>query len=222
MLVSVQMWDMPLLSSHTDLRGHTGRIVSLIFAYDAPRLVSASVDLEIRVWDLDTNSTLHVHTTNFLPRSLVNSPRHSFFAVVSSDLLQVRRTGTGTCIGSISTSAETVAFTPDGNELITGGENIEGLKIWDLRPATEGTSDEHHELHTFRTLAGPQVRADRKMLYPTNYRVSQSSISSLSVSSDGQLVASASWTRDDVALWDLSGQRMEAILTGKFTNCEFA
>lgn len=48
------VWDVAGEAGLFRLRGHRGEITDLVFVESARRLVSASKDEQVRVWDLDT------------------------------------------------------------------------------------------------------------------------------------------------------------------------
>lgn len=140
------------MSDPIDLSDHTQRISALLFSDSL--LVSASLDDTIRIWDLSTLSTLHVATTAGLPRSLVSSPHHRFVVVVYNTFIEVRDVTSGRCVASISTSAGTVAFTPDGKTFITGGQ-APGLRSWDLEALIQNSGRDLES--DFQEIIGPQV-----------------------------------------------------------------
>lgn len=148
----------------------------------------------------------------------MSSPQHRFIIVAYNTLLELRDITIGNCVATIPTAAETVAFAPGGNEFITGA-TAPGLQRWDIQPWLGSRPDDEigaeFEL-TSRPLYGPQVRSQHNLVLDLRLSfLSQSEITSLSISSDGKLAASSSWGRDDVALWDLKDGHMVALLRGE-------
>lgn len=152
------------MSDPVDLKEHEGEkepISSLLFVES--RLVSTSVDKTLRVWDTKSRSVLHGKTTPDLPRSLASSPHHNLVIVVYEAGLEIIDVTSGIQVTELSISTQAVAFTPDGNEFITGSKDP-GLQTWDLRPFL-GHNPERgaaaDKLEKPRLLYGTQVRPQR-------------------------------------------------------------
>lgn len=133
----VFMWR--LLLPSTDLQGHEDAVFYVAFSADGKRLVSASRDETIRVWDVTTSSQI-ASIDHPLAKTAI-SPDGTKIAVAASPV-KLFDAGSGNLVEELEISfgnqsrewePEYVAFSPDGKLLACSGDA--GLKIWDLSKA---------------------------------------------------------------------------------------
>jgi WD40 repeat protein/serine/threonine protein kinase len=136
--VEVKVWDAQTGKELHSLRGHTKRIMSVVFSPDSKRLASASEDRTVKVWDAQTGEellTLKGHT-NYLS-SVVFSPDGKRLVSVADDkTVKVWDAQTGQELLTFKGDFRSVAFTPDGHRLASG-TNDGTVTIWDARPLPE-------------------------------------------------------------------------------------
>ncbi len=106
------------------LRGHAGRVQSIVFGPDGSRVVTGSADRTARVWDASTGAqllTLSGHTDEITTAAF--SPDGTRIATASSDhTARVWDATTGTqllTLRSHTDQVRSVAFSPDGSRLAT-------------------------------------------------------------------------------------------------------
>jgi len=142
-------WMRPLTASLTSpggalrytLTGHSREIIAVAVTPDGSRMISASTDATLKVWDLDTGAQLHTLTGHVLDISAVAvTPDGSRLISGSWDkTLKVWDLDSGTELHTLtghSGSVLAVAMTPDGSRVISGsGDNT--IKVWDLDNLTE-------------------------------------------------------------------------------------
>jgi WD40 repeat protein len=130
------------------LEGHTDVVWSVAFSPNGKRLVSASDDLTVRVWDVATGKELHAlrgHTIS--PYGAVFSPDGKRIASASGHrwrpdhpgevIVWHGETGTKlTTLGSPTSGFFGVAFSPDGKHVASAGMDT-SVKVWDVPPAGE-------------------------------------------------------------------------------------
>jgi WD40 repeat protein len=181
----VRLWDFRTGKEVLRFRGHEGIVYGIAFAPDGRTLASAGGDKTVRLWDVSTGKPVRVFRG------------HDAEAIY-------------------------VAFTPDGKTLASSasssGHSSE-IRLWavetgkELRRLNGGETDDEH-LIAFaadgKTLFGAAVRrgqtiwqwdvATGELLH--SFRAYKNGMSSICISADGRLLASASCA-GEVALWDM-------------------
>ena len=102
----IQIWDLTKQQQILTLRGHTQTVLDLVFSSDGTRLVTASADTTIKVWDIATPLSLGASST--------------------SEALTL--SGTGNAKATYGSTS--FAFRPDGKWLVTGSLDAVA-QIWD-------------------------------------------------------------------------------------------
>jgi WD40 repeat protein len=142
---------------------------------------------EIRIWDMTIGTVLQTHRVIQTPRDDENGIRAAVFladnaplvtALRSSGLVETWDPATGACIkqiGELDSTYMSMVFFPDGKRLALGG--YMEIAIWDTSSAVH--------LQT--------INIDR-----------ESSISSIAISSAGNLIAAKYYLKSDITIWDLA------------------
>jgi len=110
----------------TTFSGHTGDVLAIAYSPDGQRIATGSDDGTAQIWDASTG------------KSLITLAGHA-------------AGGGGASVDPIIPGVDQVAFTPDGDRLLTGGaDGIDGTtRLWDISPT--GGRD-------WRTVPGPANR----------------------------------------------------------------
>lgn len=106
--VVITLWDVDSQKQIRTLEGHEGFIRDLVFSPDGRYLASASMDKTVRVWELSTGETLYT----LQPEGLVIYLK------------------SGPVTNPIRLPVATVAFSPNGENLATGGAD-RVVRLWD-------------------------------------------------------------------------------------------
>jgi hypothetical protein len=117
-----------------DLKGHTGKIKSLVFSFDGKYLYSASLDGKVLKWDLAARTSKNVSTGLMQINSIDISSSGNYLAGVSNDgkvlVWDPEKPGDNFRIESNGKTIKTVRFKPDAKELAVG--YIDGyVELWD-------------------------------------------------------------------------------------------
>jgi WD40 repeat protein len=199
----VVVWDADTGKIRHTFTGHSHPVRSVVFSFDGKLLVSGSggresdhnpdIPGEVKVWDLETGQQALALSDRGQVQSVAMSPDATRIAACSERGAIIWNAQSGARLLEIAkppgrTRLCTIAFGPDGERLAMGGgkTNFSGeplLAIWDAR-----TGDKLHDL------------------------VGHSAyVNCVAFSSNGHLLASASWDRT-ARVWDVqTGRELLAI-----------
>ncbi|QRV95854.1 Tyrosine kinase family catalytic domain protein [Ceratobasidium sp. AG-Ba] len=130
--------------------GHTGFISSVVFSPDGSKIISASSDHTVRIWNAMTGEAignyLEGHTSYV--QSVDCSPDGRYIASASNDnTIRIWSAQTGTLRDTIHLGSMpwTAFFTPDGNLLMSYTD--QNIGIWDVRAVGTqiGTLDQSYQ-----------------------------------------------------------------------------
>jgi WD40 repeat protein len=170
------------------LTGHTADVTSLVLDATRDRLYSTGADYAVQVWDLGRGQAIaKLQNPTQAITGLSLDPTGQYLAAASDDnrlhLWDVTFRSIVQILENPSNVRQSICFSPDGQWLMSGGDH--GLRVWDWR-------------------SGEMVAA---------HFGDQSAITSLALSPDGQLLATASDDRR-VQLWDWRSGRVVKLLQG--------
>ncbi|MBI4557933.1 MAG: protein kinase [Candidatus Hydrogenedentes bacterium] len=164
---TAKVWDVVSGTELATLTGHRREVGRGIFSSDGTRILTASSDSTVKVWDavVFTGPALRTFSGNTYPTlCAVFSPDGRRIATVSENwplgtpsddktphawFVKVWDTATGAELATLAESdanISSLAFSPDGEQILTTAAQDNKARIWDVPSATE--------LHTLATHTG--------------------------------------------------------------------
>jgi WD40 repeat protein len=213
----------PLLRT---LVGHRAPIKEVSFSSDGQEIISLSADRAMHVWDPESGELLGVISDSQRSENewqrieqydhLDKDPKNRWSVHTDFDIIEVQEKGIDngkkTFVGH-NHKVTTLAFSPDGSKLVTGG-NDHTVRIWDLVRDNETTIT--HEKGMTAAAVAPdgtfgisghrdgtlllwdfETGVEKKSLVGHNNRVN-----AIAITEDGQRVVSAS-SDSTLRVWDL-------------------
>ena len=130
------------------LAGHIDAVMAVAYSPDGARIVSASLDKTLKIWDAATGAeltTLTGHTSAM--RAVAYSPDGTRIVSGSDDkTLKIWDAATGaelTTLTGHTSAMRAVAYSPDGTRIVSGSDD-KTLKIWDAATGAELTTLTRH------------------------------------------------------------------------------
>jgi WD40 repeat protein len=126
------------------LAGHSGRILDVTFSHDGMRLVSASLDRTVRIWDTISGTT--ITTIEDFNQHVALSNNGNFVVCGRADgTVQVWNADSGETAGIPLTGhiadISSVAFSPE-DRLVISGSSDGNVRVWDWKRTFESTTQQ--------------------------------------------------------------------------------
>ena len=209
-------------------QGHTDSVLSVDISQDGQTIVSGGADTTVRLWDPQGGAIATLEAHQEPVNAVAIHPTQSLMASAGETirLWDLQGNPVGLPIEGHEETINTVAFTPDGQRLISGSDD-RTIRIWDLQGNPVGHPIEGHTDDVNAIAFSPDgqrfVSTSRDqtlrlwdidgspMAGPFNGHLSD--VVDVAWSLDGQYIVSAS--RDQtLRLWDLQGEPIGNPLTG--------
>jgi len=130
---TVKLWDTTTGSLLRTLEGHGRWISTVAFSPDGKVIASGSADKTIRLWDAATGHQLRSLTGHtYTVWSVAFRPDGKAIASCSLDgTIRLWDIATGNQLFSFEDHSDSIAFSPDGKTLVSGGGADDIVTIWD-------------------------------------------------------------------------------------------
>ncbi len=130
-----------------ELRGHSGRIKSLVFSYDGKFLYSAALDGKVLKWDLSARTSIDLSTDMMNITSIDLSTTNRYFAGISDQgralVWNPEQASEKFRIESEGKRIMSIKFKPD-QERIAVGYDDGMVELWDIRSHTKLSEFQAH------------------------------------------------------------------------------
>jgi WD40 repeat protein len=145
---SIAVWSMRTGARLLNLAGHESAVADVAFNRDGSRLLSTSNDGTIREWNLAVGTSQILSDTITTGQiasgddDVTVSRDGMYVAIAGRSLTCIYDSTNGTIVRTLHNvtsypyTANTVTFSPDGRELLTGNTKFSGAVIWNWRAGT--------------------------------------------------------------------------------------
>lgn len=134
---SARLWDAASGNEVQRFLGHTEAVVSVAFAPDGQKVLTRSRDGTTRLWDAATGKEIR-RFGNGGPFGSATFSRDGTWVATGGFGAQLWNSASGKLLRTfrgLFSTIESVAFSPDGAHVLTGGRD--GTRLWDLRLGKE-------------------------------------------------------------------------------------
>jgi WD40 repeat protein len=215
-----------------DLGGHKDAVESAAFSPDGRRIVSASIDGAVRVWDVRTGAQIAVMRSGLITMCAAFSPDGRRIVSASWDQsVRVWDAGNGAQIAVLrghELSVNSAAFSPDGRRIVSASTDGT-VRVWDARTGAPIAVLRGHTYAVSSAAFSPDSRRIVSASYDKTVRVwdartgaqimllrgHENSVVSAAFSPDGRRIVSASPDRT-VRVWDSVSGKPIAVLRGAY------
>jgi GTPase SAR1 family protein len=219
----------PGITLRRTLRGHKDRVCGLAWTPDGTRLVSASADGALKIWNLDSGevlNTLQGYKCDVYPVAVTPDGRRAVTGL-GNDSLRVWDLDLGRELRTLNGhkgSVHAVVVTPNGRRAVTGSEDFT-LKVWDVDSGEEVRTLHGHSHLVYGVAVTPDGRRVVSASADKTLKVwdlesgaelrtlagHQQDVNAVAITPDGRRIVSASDDRT-LKVWDLLSGRPERTL----------
>jgi WD40 repeat protein len=189
---AVKVWELASGQELRTFRGHNNCVTTVTFSPDGTRLASGSYDT-VMVWEVGNHQEFRTLDGKLnVVMAVAFSPDGARLASGSYQSVTISDVASGKVICTLRGGANTVAFSPDGKYLATGGSHDKSIRLWDAA-------------------SGKELRVIREPKREVNIA---EQINTLAFSPDSTLLASGSH-HQAVKLWDVASGKELRTLQGE-------
>lgn len=133
----IDVWDVTTGDVIVQLRGHEDGIESLA-AVDKDRILSGSIDLTVRLWDVTSGQCLRVfdESDNYTSWTLQMFPDQKRFASGGHNMINVYDIESGDLQTTLPVAPYNMAIVNEGHSLVCGADTFtKDIQVWDIDTA---------------------------------------------------------------------------------------
>ena len=214
----VRIWDVET-GQNINIFQHKSEVYSVAFSPDGKTLASASGDRTVKLWDVTTGKEIFTIRGRNLAVDIAFSPDGRVLAF-SSGGIKLWNVETGQNIATFEGGGNSIAFSPDGSNLVCASGIAGVVELWDIH-ASSSIELEHMEFRAVslspnrKTIAaGTYIGIIKLWDVETGQNIGNliderwHSVRILRFSPDGRIIASRSTNEGFIRLWDVSTQKM--------------
>jgi RNA polymerase sigma factor (sigma-70 family) len=219
---SIKLWDVATSKNTATLKGHAHWVQAVAFSPDGTTLASGGYDADIKFWDVATGKNIATITGHYCSVAALAVSRDGKILASGGEhgILWLWDLNRGcqraTFRSEIFDSNSSLAFSPDGSKLASGGASHNSVRVWDVTLGKEFNTYTTNSREYFclayspdgKTLATGCADKTVTLWYPNGDKTTilaghAGGVFSVAFSPDGKLLASGS---DDktIKLWDLA------------------
>jgi WD40 repeat protein/serine/threonine protein kinase len=159
--LAVQVWDADSGEELLAFNGHNDQVRSVAFSPDGQRLVTGSLDGTAKLWELGTREKLLTPGGKFVSSAAFSHDGQRIATGGEDGTVKVWGTASGQDLLNFkahSLMIRVVAFSPDGQRILTSGQRDPTAKVWEAASGRELFTLKGHSNEIFSVTFSPDGR----------------------------------------------------------------
>jgi WD40 repeat protein/serine/threonine protein kinase len=159
--LAVQVWDAESGEELLAFNGHNDQVRSVAFSPDGQRLVTGSLDGTAKLWELGTREKLLTPGGKFVSSAAFSHDGQRIATGCEDGTVKVWGTASGQDLLNFkahSLMIRVVAFSPDGQRMVTSGQRDPTAKVWEAASGRELFTLKGHSNEIFSAAFSPDGR----------------------------------------------------------------
>lgn len=168
----VRLWDLQTLTELRRYEGHRNAVGSVVFSADGKRFLSGGYDQSLRLWDVEMGLELRrFGCRTFAWGTCLSSDGKRVLSAERGSGFRLLNAGTGEVVEDLDGGRDTIAFSPDGTQALTGSGWSGALLLWDLETGEQLGRLEGHRTTARFVAFSPDGRRAASTSYDSTVRL---------------------------------------------------